>query len=137
MALRLSTAGESHGPVVVAVLEGIPAGLAVDGAAVDALLARRQRGYGRGGRMRIERDRVESLAGLRAGRTLGDPLLLLVRNRDATLERLPPVTRPRPGHADLAGMLKMGTRDARDVLERASARSTAATVAAGAVAALL
>ena len=86
--------------------------------------------------MKIERDRVEILGGLRAGRTLGDPLLLLVRNRDDTLERLPPVTRPRPGHADLAGMLKMGTRDARDILERASARSTASLVAAGAVAAL-
>ena len=137
MALRLVTAGESHGPAVVAILEGIPAGLAVDPGAVDEMLQRRQKGYGRGGRMRIERDRVEILAGLRRGRTLGDPLVLLVRNRDATLERLPPVTRPRPGHADLAGMLKMGTGDARDVLERASARSTAATAAAGAVAALL
>jgi len=137
MALRLSTAGESHGPAVAAVLEGVPAGLPVPAAAVDAFLARRQRGHGRGGRMRIERDRVEILAGLRFGRTLGDPLLLLVRNRDAVLERLPPVTRPRPGHADLAGMLKMGTSDARDVLERASARSTAALVAAGAVASLL
>lgn len=137
MGLRLVTAGESHGPAVVAILEGIPSGLAVPAAEVDAVLARRQRGYGRGGRMRIERDRVEFLGGLRAGRTLGDPLVLAVRNRDATLERLPPVTRPRPGHADLAGMLKMQTRDARDVLERASARSTAALAAAGAVAALL
>jgi chorismate synthase len=122
---------------VVAVLEGIPAGLRVDAAAVDAVLARRQRGHGRGARMRIERDRAEFLGGLRGGRTLGDPLVLVVRNRDASLERLPAVTRPRPGHADLAGMLKMGTRDARDVLERASARSTAALAAAGAVAALL
>ncbi|MCK6479363.1 MAG: chorismate synthase [Planctomycetes bacterium] len=135
--MRLSTAGESHGPAVAAVLEGVPAGLAVPAEAVDAFLALRQRGHGRGGRMRIERDRVEILAGLRGGRTLGNPLVLLVRNRDATLERLPPVTRPRPGHADLAGMLKMGTRDARDVLERASARSTAALAAAGAVASLL
>ena len=137
MALRLATAGESHGPAVAGILEGVPAGLALPAEAVDGFLERRQRGHGRGGRMRIERDRVEILAGLRGGRTLGDPLLLVVRNRDATLERLPPVTRPRPGHADLAGMLKMGTRDARDVLERASARSTAALVAAGAVAALL
>ncbi len=137
MTLRLTTAGESHGPALLAILEGLPAGLAVDAAAVDAALARRQRGYGRGGRMRIESDAVEILAGLRGGRTLGSPLALMVRNRDATLERLPPVTRPRPGHADLAGMLKLGTVDARDVLERASARSTAATTAAGAVAALL
>jgi len=135
--LRLATAGESHGEAVAAVLEGIPAGLAVDLATVDLLLARRQGGHGRGARMRIESDRVEVPAGLRAGRTLGSPLLLLVRNRDATLERLPPVHRPRPGHADLAGMLKMGTRDARDVLERASARWTASLVAAGAVASLL
>jgi chorismate synthase len=137
MALRCVTAGESHGPAVVAILEGIPAGLRVDADGVDAVLARRQRGYGRGGRMRIERDRVELLGGLRGGRTLGDPLVLVVRNRDDSLERLAPVTRPRPGHADLAGMLKMQTRDARDVLERASARSTAALAAAGAVAALL
>jgi len=134
MALRLTTAGESHGPAVAAVLEGVPAGLALDPAAVDALLARRQRGHGRGARMRIERDRVEVLGGLRGGRTLGSPLLLVVRNRDDSLERLPPVTRPRPGHADLAGMLKMETPDARGILERASARSTAALVAAGAVA---
>ena len=137
MALRCVTAGESHGPAVVAVLEGLPAGLRVPAAAVDAVLARRQRGYGRGGRMRIEHDRVEFLGGLRAGRTLGNPLVLAIRNVDATLERLPPVTRPRPGHADLAGMLKMQTRDARDVLERASARSTASLSAAGAVAEVL
>jgi chorismate synthase len=137
MALRWSTAGESHGPAVAALLEGVPAGLRVEAAAVDAVLARRQRGHGRGGRMRIERDRAEVLAGLRGGRTLGDPILIVVRNADASLERLPPVTRPRPGHADLAGMLKMQTGDARDVLERASARSTAALAAAGAVAILL
>ncbi len=137
MALRLVTAGESHGPAVVAILEGIPAGLRVAAEAVDAVLARRQRGYGRGARMRIERDRVEFLGGLRGGRTLGSPLVLVVRNRDDSIERLAPVTRPRPGHADLAGMLKMQTRDARDVLERASARSTASLAAAGAVAALL
>ena len=93
MSLRWATAGESHGPAVVALLEGIPAGLRLDAAAVDRVLARRQRGHGRGGRMRIERDRVEIPAGLRGGRTLGDPLVLVVRNADATLERLPPVTR--------------------------------------------
>ncbi len=137
MTMRWTTAGESHGPAVAAILEGIPAGLRLDAAAIDAVLSRRQRGHGRGGRMRIERDRVEILGGLRGGRTLGDPLVLVVRNADATLERLPPVTRPRPGHADLAGMLKMQTRDARDVLERASARSTASLCAAGAVAEVL
>ena len=105
MTVRWTTAGESHGPAVAAILEGIPAGLELDASAIDAVLARRQRGHGRGGRMRIEKDRVEILGGLRGGRTLGDPLVLVVRNADASLERLPPVTRPRPGHADLAGML--------------------------------
>ncbi len=133
-ALRLSTAGESHGAALVALLEGVPSGLPLDAAWIDARLALRQRGYGRGGRMRIEQDHVEIVAGVRAGRTTGAPLALVVRNRDATLEKLPPVTRPRPGHADLPGMLKHGIDDARDVLERASARETAARVAAGAVA---
>lgn len=133
--LELTTAGESHGPALVAVLTGVPAGLELDLAAVDAHLARRQRGYGRGARMAIEQDRAEVLAGLRHGRTLGSPIALRIANRDASIERLPAVTRPRPGHADLAGMLKYGTRDARDVLERASARETAARTAGGAVAA--
>jgi len=137
MTMRWTTAGESHGPAVAAILEGIPAGLRLDAAAIDLVLARRQRGHGRGGRMRIEKDRVEILGGLRGGRTLGDPLVLVVRNADASLERLPPVHNPRPGHADLAGMLKMQTRDARDILERASARSTASLCAAGAVAEIL
>jgi chorismate synthase len=144
--LRLLTAGESHGPALVALLEGLPHGLAVDKAAIDADLKRRQGGYGRGGRMKIEKDTVEVLAGLRGGRTLGSPLALVVRNLDhaawtdvmdpfapPTGARGKALTRPRPGHADLAGSLKLGLHDARDVLERSSARSTAARVAAGAV----
>jgi chorismate synthase len=144
--LRLFTAGESHGPGLVAVLEGLPHGLTVDKAAIDADLKRRQGGYGRGGRMKIERDQVEVLAGLRGGRTLGSPLAMVVRNLDfaswtdvmdpfvePTGARAKALTRPRPGHADLSGALKLGLHDARDVLERSSARSTAARVAAGAV----
>ncbi|HEY8489001.1 MAG TPA: chorismate synthase [Thermaerobacter sp.] len=155
MALRLLTAGESHGPGLVAVLEGIPYGLPLTAADIDRDLARRQRGYGRGGRMKIEQDRVRIVGGVRHGRTLGSPIALWIPNRDwanweramapepldpaaragaAADWRLEPVTRPRPGHADLAGALKYGARDIRDVLERASARETAARVAAGAVA---
>ena len=150
MALSLVTAGESHGPALVAILSGLPAGLVLDHAAIDADLHRRQQGYGRSPRQQIERDEVEVLAGLRHGRTLGTPLALVVRNRDhknwewgmdpwlpagepagkGTRE----VTLPRPGHADLAGALKYGLSDVRDALERASARHTAVIVAAGAVA---
>ncbi|MCE9637573.1 MAG: chorismate synthase [Planctomycetes bacterium] len=132
--LDLVTAGESHGPALVALLTGVPAGLVLDVAAIDAMLARRQLGYGRGGRMKIEQDRAEVLSGMRHGHTIGSPLTLRIPNRDASIETLPDVSRPRPGHADLAGMLKYGTKDARDVLERASARETAARVAGGAVA---
>jgi len=132
--LRWTTAGESHGPALVGVLEGLPAGLPIDLARVDAELERRQGGYGRGGRMKIERDHVELLAGLRAGRTLGSPLSFTIVNRDATIERLPVPTNARPGHADLAGCQKYGERDPRAVLERASARETAARVALGALA---
>jgi chorismate synthase len=148
--LSLTTAGESHGPALVGILTGLPAGLRLDRAAIDADLARRQEGYGRSPRQRIERDEVEVLAGLRHGRTLGTPLALLVRNRDHEnwrwgMSPWPPVgepegkgtravTLPRPGHADLAGSLKYGHADVRDALERASARQTAITVAAGAVA---
>lgn len=135
--IELTTAGESHGPALVAVITGIPSGVVFDKDRVDAMLARRQRGYGRGARMAIETDRVEVLAGTRHGRTLGSPIALRIENRDASIESLPQVTRPRPGHADLAGMYKYGTRDARDVLERASARETAARTAGGAVASLL
>ncbi|MCU0727105.1 MAG: chorismate synthase [Planctomycetes bacterium] len=135
MGLMLTTAGESHGVAMTAMLIGLPAGLVLDVGAIDAMLTRRQGGYGRGGRMTIEEDRVEVEAGLIRGKTLGSPLLLRVRNRDHRIDTAPEVTRPRPGHADLAGMMKYGTRDAREVLERASARETAARVAAGAVAA--
>ena len=150
MTLTLSTAGESHGPALVAILGGLPAGLALDREAIDADLARRQEGYGRSPRQKLEQDRVEVLAGLRHGRTLGTPLALVVRNRDhenwawGMSPWLPegepsgkgtkPVTLPRPGHADLAGSLKHGLADARDALERASARQTAVAVAAGSVA---
>jgi chorismate synthase len=131
--LRYWTAGESHGPALVAIVDGFPAGLTVDVAAIDAELRRRQGGYGRGGRQRIETDAVTFLSGLWHGATLGSPLALEVVNRDAKLERLDDVERPRPGHADLAGAVKhLG--GVRAVLERASARETAARVAAGALA---
>ena len=132
--LQWRTAGESHGSGLVAIVEGIPAGLALDTDRIDAELARRQRGYGRGGRMKIERDRVEILAGTKGGLTLGSPIALLVANKDHTIEKLPVPTNPRPGHADLAGCQKFGHRDPRAILERASARETAARVAAAAVA---
>ena len=131
--LRYWTAGESHGPALVALVDGFPAGLAVNTAALDAELQRRQGGYGRGGRQRIETDTVTFLSGLWKGVTLGSPLALEVINRDAKLERLEEVDRPRPGHVDLAGAVKhLG--GVRAVLERASARETAARVAAGALA---
>ena len=145
--LRLLTAGESHGPLLTAILEGLPAGLTLDVAAIDADLGRRQHGYGRGGRMKLERDQVRFSGGLRGGETLGGPLAMTVENLDhgvwekvmgplevdaeaAGKRRL---SSPRPGHADLAGGLKYGRHDLRDILERASARETAARVAAGAV----
>ncbi len=159
MPFRFLTAGESHGPGLGAILEGLPAGIPVSADAIGEDLARRQRGYGRGARMQIEQDRAEIMGGVRHGRTLGSPVLLLVRNRDwehwtrvmqvealrdeeatelaalaeAGNRRAVPVTRVRPGHADLAGALKYDTADVRDILERASARETAMRVAAGAV----
>jgi chorismate synthase len=146
--LRFLTAGESHGPALTVVVEGLPAGVPVERERIDADLRRRQGGYGRGGRMRIEQDAVEVLSGVRHGRTLGSPVALLVRNRDheswkdvMSPEPQPEAARerrrlryPRPGHADLAGALKYGTSDLRNVLERASARETTARVAAGALA---
>jgi chorismate synthase len=131
--LRYLSAGESHGKAIVAILEGMPAGLKVDPALINQELKRRQCGYGRGKRMQIEKDRAQILSGLHKGLTLGSPLTLLVQNRDFNIERLPRVACPRPGHADLAGLLKYGFSDIRGVLERASARSTVATVAVGAV----
>src|ERR671936_63405 len=143
--LRFTTAGESHGPGLVAIVEGLPAGLELDRERIDREMARRQLGHGRGGRMKIERDSVEIRSGVRHGRTLGSPVAVLVANRDYTNweERMSPwpvdadveeVHTPRPGHADLAGLLKFGHSDLRNVLERASARETAARVAAGALA---
>lgn len=133
--LRFVSAGESHGPRLTAILEGLPAGFALDPAAIDAELARRQRGFGAGGRMKIERDRVALSGGWMAGRTTGGPLALTVENRDWKnwAEReIPPMTAPRPGHADLVGAVKYGYRELRLALERASARETAMRVAAGA-----
>jgi len=138
--LRYHTAGESHGPGLVVLVQGLPAGLDLDVGFIDAELARRQGGYGRGGRQRIERDAVTFTAGVRRDRTIGAPLVMQIPNRDSRLdddERTPPVHRPRPGHADLAGSVKWLTIDCRETLERASARETASKVAAGAVARLL
>jgi chorismate synthase len=149
--LRFTTAGESHGQALVSVLEGMPAGLPLLAEHIDADLARRQQGYGRGRRMQIERDTAEILSGVRAGETIGSPIAMLIRNRDwanwqAIMDPAPregeeqgslrrrAVTRVRPGHADLTGMLKYDRDDARDILERASARETTARVAAGAIA---
>ncbi|CAG0963542.1 chorismate synthase [Planctomycetaceae bacterium] len=132
MALSYSTAGESHGKAVIATVFGLPAGHRLDLERVNAQLARRQQGYGRGGRQKLEKDVAEPLSGLRNGITLGSPLTLCIFNKDARIDKAPPVTNVRPGHADLAGALKIGSHDARDVLERASARETAARVMAGA-----
>lgn len=129
--LSWTTAGESHGRALIGLLEGLPSGMQLDVECIDAELARRQRGYGRGGRMAIERDRVEVLAGLKAGATLGSPLALSLVNQDYKIEELPIPSSPRPGHADLAGCQQHGHRDSRAVLERASARETAMRVALG------
>lgn len=132
--LDYRTAGESHGQVVLAYVEGLPADLHIDNRAIDGELVRRQGGYGRGTRQRIERDRVQIVSGVRAGRTIGAPVVLQVTNRDFRIDQAPPIHRPRPGHADLAGAIKFLTTDCRSVLERASARETAGRVAAGALA---
>src|ERR687893_2477972 len=145
MAIRFTTAGESHGPGLTAVLEGLPAGLELAPEDIDRDLSRRQLGHGRGGRMKIEKDRAEVTSGVRHGRTLGSPVALQIENKDYANweERMNPwpveaaveeVHLPRPGHADLAGLLKFGHADVRNVLERASARETAARVAAGGLA---
>src|SRR5437899_6912302 len=144
--LRFLTAGESHGPALTAILEGMVAGVPISEKEIRAELTRRRHGYGRGTRMKLEEDRLEILGGVRHGRTLGSPISLVVHNtewpkwdrimaveeEDAELED-PALTRPRPGHADLVGMQKYGFSDARNVLERASARETAARVAIGAI----
>ena len=148
MQFNFTTAGESHGRALVAIVEGLPAGLPIDIAKINHELWRRQQGYGRGGRMKIEKDEVQILSGIRHGEALGSPVALVIENRDFVhwqdvmstdpLESQPKnprlVTRPRPGHADLAGGQKFGVRDLRNVLERASARETTARVAAGAIA---
>lgn len=144
--MRYLAAGESHGPQLTAIIEGLPSGVSLDIAGIDHQLARRQMGYGRGDRMKIEKDRVDLLSGVRWGKTLGSPVTLAVKNRDWEnwLEKMSPlaehdgmaesVTRPRPGHADLAGSMKYAHRDVRNILERSSARETAVRVAVGAVA---
>src|SRR5258708_35936656 len=149
--LRFLTAGESHGQALVAMLEGMPAGLSIDFDAVTTELRRRQTGYGRGRRMAIESDRAQALSGIRHGVSIGSPIALLIPNKDwenwqrtmhteaempvaASGVDRPPVTRPRPGHADLAGVVKYGQDDMRNILERASAREAAARVAVGAIA---
>lgn len=135
--LYFKTAGESHGKCLIAIIEGFPAGVFLDTTIINGELKRRQGGTGRGGRMQIEEDRVEILCGIRKNITLGSPICLMIKNRDHKIDELPAVTRPRPGHADLAGVIKYHEQDARTILERASARETAARVAAGAVAKIL
>ena len=131
--LTYHTAGESHGPALIALVQGMPAGVDIDEDGINDELRRRQGGYGRGGRQRIETDVVEFLTGVRLGRATGAPITMRVANRDSRLddlEKTPPVYRPRPGHADLAGSVKWLTTDCRETLERASARETAARTAA-------
>jgi chorismate synthase len=148
--LRYLTAGESHGPLLTAIIDGIPSGLDISVEPINRDLKRRQSGYGRGGRMKIESDVVEITSGIRFGKTLGSPITILVRNRDwvnwqdkMAIEPLPddkqinPITQPRPGHADLAGVIKFGHTDIRNVLERSSARETAARVAVGGIVKIL
>jgi chorismate synthase len=135
--LNFTTAGESHGKCLIVIVNGFPAGVYLDEAVINADLKRRQGGYGRGGRMKIESDKVCVLSGTRKNITIGSPICLKIENRDYKINDLPDVTRPRPGHADLPGVIKFGHRDARNILERASARETAARVAAGALAKIL
>ncbi|MBL7071935.1 MAG: chorismate synthase [Candidatus Omnitrophica bacterium] len=131
--LRYFTAGESHGKAIVAILEGLPAGLKISRPLINDELKKRQIGYGRGDRMKIEADTVSILSGLRNNETIGSPMTLLIKNKDSRIDELPRIHSPRPGHADLAGAMKYGRRDMRDILERSSARETAARVAVGAV----
>jgi len=135
--LRYLTAGESHGKAIVAILEGMPAGLRIELNKINQELKRRQQGYGRGKRMQIEQDRCQIISGLKNNTTLASPIALLIQNKDFSIEKLKKVICPRPGHADLAGLLKYGFNDIREVLERASARSTVATVGIGAICKIL
>src|SRR5438874_4878638 len=135
--LSYRTAGESHGKAMLALVEGVPAGVPVDVDFINGELRRRQGGYGRGGRQKIETDAIEILSGVRTGKTIASPVAMMIPNKDARLDDLqatPPLYRPRPGHADLAGSVKWLTTDCRETLERASARETAARVAAGGLA---
>jgi chorismate synthase len=131
--LRYLTAGESHGKALLAILEGMPSGLKIDIKHIDEQLKRRQSGYGRGGRMKIESDKAKILSGLRKGVTIASPIAVMIENKDSKIDTLPVVICPRPGHADLAGITKYDRTDIRDILERASARETAARVAVGAI----
>jgi len=131
--LRFMSAGESHGECMIAIIEGLPAGMQVDQALINKELARRQQGYGRGARMKIEKDKVQILAGLKAKKTLGSPVAVMVKNKDFKINELSSISQPRPGHADLSGAIKYGFSDIRCVLERASARETVVRVAAGAL----
>src|SRR6266508_5841351 len=136
MSLRFLTAGESHGPSLTAILDGMPAGLSITPEMIDKELARRQKGYGSGGRMKIEHDTVQILGGVMAGETTGAPIAMLVQNADHVKwkgKAIEPMTAPRPGHADLTGAVKYGYKDLRPALERASARETTMRVAVGAV----
>ena len=135
--LRYFTAGESHGQCLIGIVEGLPAGLKIDLAAINRDLARRQQGYGRGGRMKLEVDQAEVLSGVRRDETIGSPVTVMVKNRDFKINELPAVTKPRPGHADLAGLIKYDRQDARDILERSSARETTVRVAIGGICKLL
>jgi len=135
--LRFLTAGESHGEALAGILEGMPAGLRIDAADINKDLRRRQEGYGRGMRMQIENDRAKILSGLIKGVTIGSPIAIVIENKDFSIDKLPAVKNPRPGHADLAGILKYGFKDARCVLERASARETAVRTGIGAICKIL
>jgi len=135
--LRYLTSGESHGKCMLTILDGMPAGLHIDRSVIDKELSRRMSGYGRGKRMEIESDKVEILSGLRRSITIGSPIAIIVKNIDQSIDKLPVVLEPRPGHADLSGALKYGFKDIRDVLERASARETVSRVSAGALAKVL
>lgn len=135
--LRFLTAGESHGEALMGILEGMPSGLKIDADDINKDLNKRQEGYGRGARMEIENDRAKIISGLMRGVTIGSPIALIIENKDFSIDKLPPIKNPRPGHADLAGILKYGFNDARCVLERASARETAVRVGIGALCKIL
>lgn len=135
--LRYLTAGESHGKYLIGIIEGMPSGLRIEDGTINLELRRRQGGFGRGARMAIESDTVSILSGVRKGRTIGSPVSLTIENKDASIDTLPVITRPRPGHADLAGAIKYDSSDIRDILERASARETAMRVAIGTICGIL